>query len=241
MTKWKNPNSLGPSIEPSLFLTSLTLNWEKTREDFEISLSIYQLFIISSYNFFLKVAASMPLKVQWGKVLCYQNSSFASYLTHAKFAQKRFFYYLNLVLRWLVFFKSKEEKIVSWYRIQACQVLNSIYFLHTLSKAWLETPCPIVRSLCGPQLLLTHVTLGSVFLHAPWLILPSKLSYFHPSCHCSCLFRVLPLYSLSFSMCPFAWSQCLAETLLFSAVWWKVRHQSSLVQSTDSRTSSYKA
>lgn len=60
-TKRQNPKSLGPSKCASpIFDLSLTLNWEKAREDFDISLSIYQLFVISLRQFFLKVVASMP-------------------------------------------------------------------------------------------------------------------------------------------------------------------------------------
>lgn len=87
MTKWKKSKVLRTlkcaisifdliSLLTS-FCLSLTLNWEKAREDFEISLSIYQL-SFPSYSFFVKVAPSMPLKVHWGKMLCYQNNSFAS-------------------------------------------------------------------------------------------------------------------------------------------------------------------
>lgn len=49
MTKSKVLRTLKCAI--SIFDLSLTLNWEKAREDFEISLSIYQL-SFSSYNFF---------------------------------------------------------------------------------------------------------------------------------------------------------------------------------------------
>lgn len=50
MAKSKVLRTLKCSI--SIFDLSLTLNWEKAREDFEISLSIYQLFVTSLMQFF---------------------------------------------------------------------------------------------------------------------------------------------------------------------------------------------
>lgn len=59
-----NLKSLGISKCASpIFDLCLTLNREIAREDFDISLSIYQLLIISLRHFSLKVSASMPPKI----------------------------------------------------------------------------------------------------------------------------------------------------------------------------------